>query len=322
MRASPRTVRDRRWAAALTAAAATLWAPGAAAQPTCEEVRVQGAPHLTVSDTYSPFAPADLTELVSLTIVNTGDEPCALALAFTAPNGGRLRNAGQILSYTLETAGGAPLLNPPNLPDPEAGNHVTMTLGAGQASSIGVRTRIFAGQMAAPGSYTDNAAELHLYHMPDDGFSARVRTTAFPVTVEVAAVCRLTPPRPAALDLTEDIDPDARPQGAWHNVRLRDAACNTASRLKLTAPALTRDGGTAPAGFDDFIDFEAVARFQSVMATLLTDGADAPAQAHSPQAGPDGASNSVAVQIRLRPGQPLAPGAYESTLTISLEPSS
>ena len=307
---------------AIAAAALMLTSFGAGAQQTCDEVRVSGAPRFHVTDTYNTFAPTDLTELTSMTIVNAGDEPCPLAIALTAPNDGELRSSGETLSYTLETPSGAPLLNPPNLADPQAGHHLSLMLGAGQSGSVNLRARIPAGQSSAPGTYTDNAIRVQLYHTPDGGFASRLSETSFPVSVDVARVCQLAPPQPSELDFTSDIGSDARPKGGWRQIRLPGAACNTGSRMKLRASALSREThGTAP-GLDGVIDLEAIARLRSVTVMLLTNGAQQPVEAISPQIEHDGIQKPVDVQIRLRAGQPLAPGSYESVLTITLEPAS
>lgn len=305
---------------------AVMWAgllPAAdAAGQACEDVTISGTPRLTILDGYSPFATEDLTEVTTITIANTGDETCPLAAVFTANDGGRLRNAGETLGYGLETLDGAALLNPPSLADPRAGQHFPVTLAGGQAASLSVRARVPPQQMAPPGTYEDGTALLRLYHMPSQGFPSLLSETPFPVAAEVAAVCRLAPPQPATLDFTEDIGTDVRPKGEWRGVQFPETACNTSARLKLEGRALTAEDGTAPAGFDASIDIEAFAKFQSVTATLLTDGADEPVTAQSLQTAQDGTAAPLDLHVRLRPGKPLAPGAYQSVLTITLEPAS
>jgi hypothetical protein len=309
----------RHWSGA--AAALLIGAGSALAEETCEDITVSGAAQMTIPDAYSPFAPADLTGTTVVTLANTADAPCPLAVAVTAQSGGLLRGRGETLEYALETPEGQPLINPPSLVDPTAGHHVALTLPGGQAASLTIRARIPAGQTAPPGVYTDNAAALRVYHDAPQGFAELLSRTRFPVTGRVAAVCRLAAPQPATLDFSGDIGPDARPHSGWHSVRLPEAACNTGARLKLRGRALARDGEAA-AGFDDFIDLEARAQFRSVMATLLTAGADHSEEAASGRSPDDGAMDPVDVMIRLRPGRPLAAGAYQSTLTIALEPAS
>ncbi|RIA56339.1 hypothetical protein [Dichotomicrobium thermohalophilum] len=306
---------------ALAMAATALLPAAGAAQDACDGVAISGAPRISVSDPYNPFAPTDLTEVTTVTIANTGDAPCPLAVVFTATDGGRLRNAGKTLAYALETLDGTTLLNPPSLADPEAGQHLDLTLASTQAASLSIRARLPAQQTAPPGSYVDSTATIRLYYMPAQGFPDLLSETPLPVAAEVAAVCRLTPPQQATLDFTEDIGADVRPQGEQRGTRLPEAACNTGARLKLEGKALTREGGTAPPGFDDFIDMEAHATFQSVTAMLLTEGADQPVLAESPQTTPDGTVSPVELQVRLRAGQPLAAGSYQSVLTIAVEPS-
>jgi hypothetical protein len=293
-----------------------------AAGHACEDVTISGTPRLTILDAYSPFSPADLTGVTTVTIANTGDETCPLAAVFTAENGGRLRNAGETLGYGLETLDGAALLNPPSLTDPEAGQHFPVTLAGGQAASMSVRARVPPQQISPPGTYEDRTALLRLYHMPSHGFPSLLSETPFPVAAEVAAVCRIAPPQPATLDFTEDIGTDASPKGEWRGVQFPETACNTSARLQLEGRALAREGGTAPTGFDAFIDIEAFASFQSVTATLLTDGADEPITAQSLPTAQDGTAAPLDLQVRLRRGKPLAAGTYQSVLTITLEPSS
>jgi hypothetical protein len=291
----------------------------AIAEGACEDVAISGTPRLSIADTYSPFAAADLTALTTVTIQNAGDDACPLAAVFAAADNGQLRNAGETLSYTLETPDGAALLNGPGIADPEAGHHIDLTLSGGQAASLSVRARVPAQQMAPPGGYADNTAVIRLYRMPADGFPALLTERPFPVSTEVAAVCRLSPPQPATLDFTSDIGPDARPQGRPRSALMPEAACNTGARLKLSGRALARDG-EVPAGFDDVIDFVARARLRSVAATLVTRGTEEVA-AQSARAGTNGTAEPVKLDVQLRPGRPLAAGRYQTVLTIALEPS-
>jgi hypothetical protein len=303
----------------LCAFVAVLIPSTAIAEGACEDVAISGTPRLSIADAYSPFAATDLTALTTVTIQNAGDDACPLDVVFAAADNGQLRNAGETLSYTLETSDGAALLNRPGIADPEAGHHIDLPLPGGQAASLSVRARVPAQQMAPPGGYADDTAVIRLYHMPADGFPTLLTERPFPVSAEVAAVCRLSPPQPPTLDFTSDIGPDARPQGRPRSAQMPEAACNTGARLKLSGAALARDG-EVPAGFDDVIDFKARARFRSVAATLVTRGGEEVA-AQSARAGTNGTAEPVKLDVQLRPGRPLAAGRYQSVLTIALEPS-
>ncbi len=304
---------------ALCALIAVVVHSAAIAEGACEHVTISGTPRLSIADAYSPFAAADLTALTTVAIQNAGDDACRLAAVFAAANTGRMRNAGETLSYTLETSDGAALLNGPGVADPEAGRHIDLTLPGGQTASLSVRARAPAQQMVPPGGYADNTAVIRLYHMRGDGFPALLTERPFPVSAEVAGVCRLSAPQPATLDFTSDIGPDARPKGEPRRVLMPEAACNTAARLKLSGRALTRDGDN-PAAFDNLIDFDARATFRSITATLVTRGAEEVA-AKSEQTGIEETAEPVQLEVQLRAGRPLAAGRYRSALTITLEPS-
>lgn len=316
------TPRFRGSAACSVMAAALSLAGGVAADEGCEDVRVIGGPSLNIAEPYDPFAPTDLTEINTVSIANMGEETCALAVAFVAPNGGQLRNASDSLGYSLETLDGAALLNPPSLADPDTGNHIDLALAGGQTAGISVRVRVTAQQMAAPGAYEDRAAGLRLFRTSGHGLPVELGQTPVPVGIEVAAVCRLTPPQPGTLDLSDDIGADARPAGGWYAVQLPEAACNTGARLEMSAGALARPESEGAAGLDDFIDFEALADFRGTRTVLLTNGADPPTEAYSTLVAQDGAPSPIRLHLRLRPSGPLAPGDYRSELIIALEPSS
>jgi len=302
---------------------ATPQMPPARADGACGNVRFAGAPGMSLRDAYNPFAPTDLTEMGAFTLINASGEPCHLFMVFTAPDGARTLTAGNdSLSYALESAAGALLLNPPSVTDPEAARHIRLTLLPDSAMGISLRVRVPGQQMASPGAYQDNTALLRLYTAPDDGFGELIAERAFPIAVEVAAVCSMSAPQPGRLDFSSDIGADARPAGQWRHVLLPDASCNTAARLKLEASALASASSHVASGFDAFIDIEAQATFASVSAALLTAGPDQRIEAYSTSSSSqDSPSSSIDVKIRLRPARPLTAGAYGSVLTIALEPS-
>ena len=163
---------------------------------------------------------------------------------------------------------------------------------------------------------------LRVYADDDAPPAAPRLERGFSLSAPVAAVCALAAPQPGTLDFSDDIGPDARPEGIARIVHMPEAACNTAARLRLAAPALTHEDAGSLSGIDTFIDFEAQATFRTIGANLATNGPDTPATALSGGAMPqDGASGDINLHVRLRPARPFAAGAYSSILTIALEPS-
>lgn len=294
----------------------------APALASCDDLAVSGPTGLSPSDPYNPFAQGDLSQSYTITILNEADAPCDALVMFTTTDGGKLRSGAERMTYALETLDGAALLNPPSVLDPAAANALPLALGALGAASFSVRARVPAGQVTRPGTYTDPSLTLRTYADDDAPLAAPDLEQAFALSADVAPVCVLGAPQPNTLDFSDDIGPDARPEGAARIVHMPEAKCNTAARLRLAAPALAHETSESLSGFDTFIDFEADATFGTISADLTTNGPDTSATALSSGATPQaGASGDINLHIRLKPARPLAAGAYRSTLTIALEPS-
>jgi len=307
---------------ALSALMCLAAAHTASADGPCAHIAINGAPQLALDDLYEPFAATNRRQTTALQIINEGDAPCALALVFVSPSEGALQSGSHTLTYGIETADGAPLLNGPNVIDPLAANHIGTTLSGGETAAIPVRMRVHAGQKVRPGAYADPSLTLRLYAITEDGPSRVLDEKDVPVSAQVAPVCIMSAPQPDTLDFSSDIAFSGRPRGQWRSLQLPQAACNTSAKLKLTGAALAITGHEIPSGFDGFIDLEAQAVFESGAATLVTDGADSPEQASSSNIRlKPGEPHPINVQLRLRAGRPLAAGDYESVLTIALEPS-
>jgi len=288
----------------------------------CDDLAVSGPTSLSLSDPYNPFAQGELSQGYAITILNEADAPCDALVMFTTTDGGKLRSGEERITYMLETLGGAALLNPPSIMAPASANALPLSLGALEAASFNVRARVPPGQMAQPGQYIDPALALRVYADDNAPLAAPQLEQAFALSADVAAVCAVAAPQPGTLDFSDDIGPDARPEGIARIVHMPEAACNTAARLRLAAPALAHEDAGSLSGFDTFIDFEADATFGTIAASLTTNGPDTAATALSGGATPqDGASGDINLHVRLSPARPLAAGAYSSILTIALEPS-
>lgn len=315
MRAPPRSL--VLWLALITLALAP-----AHALASCEDLAVSGPTSLSLSDPYNPFAQSDLSQTYTITILNEAEAPCDALIVLTTSDGGKLRGGTDRITYLLETLGGAPLLNPPSVMDPASANALPLSLGALEAASFSVRARVPAEQMAQPGQYANPTLALRVYARGDAPPAAPKLEQAFSLAARVAAVCTLGAPQPNTLDFSDDIGPDARPEGTARIVHMPEAACNTAARLRLAAPAMAHEVAGSLSGFDTFIDFEADATFGAIAASLTTNGPDAATTVLSGgMTAQDGTSGDISLRVRLRPARPLAAGTYRSVLTIALEPS-
>jgi len=129
----------------------------------------------------------------------------------------------------------------------------------------------------------------------------------------------MSAPEPDAINFSDDIGGDGRPEGAARAVELSEAACNTAARLKLSGAPLAHQAGSELSGFDSFINFEAQANFGFVSTVLTTVQAMQTEETVSaPTTGT--ATAPVEVTVRLLAGRVLAAGNYSGLLTITLEP--
>lgn len=291
-------------------------------------VRISGSTLLAVHDAYNPFAGSDLTETKSLTVSNLSENECLVALAFVrAPAAGELANGTQTISYALEAPGSGislftsigPIANPVDL---SSGKVQTFRISPGQSVSISVRIRVAGGQIAGPGQYTDDLAEVRVYAVTETGSGTLLDARALTTTVAVNAICVLPTPDRSVIDFTPDIGARGIPTEVWRSVAFPGARCNAPARLSLTGDAMRHESQPgSPPGLDAFINYWAEASFGAALTTLVTDADEGEESATSGSQASDGSlTDDLILRVRLIAGQPLVAGNYSAMLTVSVDP--
>lgn len=127
--------------------------------------RLEGAPQAGGGE-YDPFDAVDFRQRQSITVRNTGSEPCDFAIGFRRqPVEGQL---ALFLKYRLEDAAGTQLLSEQK-PSGGAPHLVVRDVGAYQTASAQYYLVLPRGQFAYPGRYSDDDVELHLQNRSPSG---------------------------------------------------------------------------------------------------------------------------------------------------------
>lgn len=291
-------------------------------------VRISGSTVLMLHDPYNPFSAFDLTETKTLTVSNLSQSACLIALAFVrTPPAGELHSGTQSLSYALEDLKSGQVLftsigtipSPAELSSPGV---LRFQLSPGQSISFGVRVRLPRGQMAGPGTYTDDSAEIRVYLISSTGTGTLLDARALTTSAQVAAICVLPPPTQSTLDFTSSIGSDARPREDWKTTTFSGAECNAPARLSLLGDALRpAQQPTSTPGLDTFINFQAEAHIETIAAILITDKDEGEETGVSAvQTSSPFLSADLDLRVKLIAGRPVAAGSYSSVLTVRIEP--
>jgi hypothetical protein len=266
--------------------------------------------------TYNPFL-SPTPQVVTVTV--TTNTNCRLRLGFnrsTLPAEMSLTSA--TLEYEIEqTGGGTSYLSTSGTPP--AGNSITWTQGAGTTTRT-VQVRVLPDQVVAHGTYTDTAVTMRLASPFIFWFT--IASVAVTPSATVPRVCRLDAPSPGTLSFSSGEIPDGTPNSAIIKSTTLATACTAPTLVQLTGQALQPTPAiAAAAGFDNFINYRAIATFGAATATLTTSTTwqtvTSPSRNTLSGATPSG---TVAVAVNLVAGQPIIAGNYAGVLTVIVDP--
>ena len=287
-----------------------------------------GTPTLTVIGSttltaYNPFVTGLPTSVTYKATVTPGNS-CTLYFVLWVPAGSTssmsLASPPSTLTYTV-TANGSPLAVSTYNTLPSSGQY--LSLGTITTSvSVTVVYTVPKGQVVAAGTYSETVYPKFLTSL----IQVRGTTTiAETLSDTVSSVCTLAPPTTAAIDFSTKVSTGIANPATVPNDTI-GAQCTAPSGITLSGNSLQRTPvGTAPVGFNNYINWTATATIGSATATLTTTGLTATPTVTSTNkntttvgafSGPITISN-----LHLLAGNMLLPGAYNSSLTIQIDPS-
>jgi hypothetical protein len=282
---------------------------------------------VNVSPAYDPYAVGDRIQTFTVTVTNPSPtQTCNFALSFTrASLPATMTNGSTTLQYTIESTGGATLLQTTGfvfLTSPPAANRLAGFVGVSSSVNLTVRIRIPAGQTSASaGSYTDNTVTIGIYRLIIGLPIAIVDERTFTVTTTIAPACILPAPDNTSLNFTSAISAGLPDPLVVLRSTFTGVACTQRSRLRLSGSALQPSPAIgAVAGFDNFIDWQAVGVFGAATTTLTTSSASVATSAgyNVPSGAFTGAT--ITVDVNLLAGNPIQAGTYSGVLTVTIDP--
>lgn len=314
--------------AVLVGASAPAWAVCTLSGPNATSIT--GGTSTTVTPSYDPGAGPDQIHNFTVTISNpntAGNPTCRVGLSFTRPTlPATMTNGSTTLQYSIESTGGATLLQTTGfafLSSPPSANRIDVTLAGGATVNVNVRIRIPAGQTSATsGSYTDGTVTVGIYEL---FFGLPIRIVDeqnFTVNASITGTCTLPAPDQSNLNFTPAITTGMPNPGYVLRSTFSGVTCTAPSRIRLTGSPMVTTPPTAPvSGFDNEINYLAIAQFGAATTVLGTDVATQTTSASTnvPSGGVSGAT--ITVDVNLLAGQPIIAGDYASVLTVTIDPS-
>ncbi len=284
----------------------------------------------TVTPSYDPIAVADQLHNFSVTIINPKSSPnatCDLALSFTrASLPATMTNGSTTLEYSIESPGGATLLQTSGFilsTSPQAANRIDLTLAPGGSANVSVRIRIPAGQTSATtGSYADGSVTVGIYELSSGSPLQTLDEHIFTVNASITSGCTLPAPDVSTLNFSSAISQGIPNPGFVLRSTFNGVSCTAPSRIRLTgSPLVATPAIGAVAGFDNAIDYLAIAQFGAASTALNTTVATQVTSAGTNVASGAVSGATVTVDVNLLVGQPILAGTYASVLTVTIDPS-
>lgn len=230
------------------------------------------------------------------------------------------------LSCSIESTRGATLLQTTGFSafvSPAAANRVDVTIAPGGSADITVRIRIPAGQTSASaGLYSDATVTIGIYELIFGVPLQALDELTFTVNASITSGCTLPAPDQSTLDFTPAISAGIPNPGYILRSTFSGVSCTAPSRIRLTGSPMVTSPPTAPvAGFDNQINYLAIAQFGSATTALGTDVATQTTSVSTnvPSGSVSGAT--ITVDVNLLAGQPIIAGSYSSVLTVTIDPS-
>lgn len=312
----------RRLAALLIGCLGLLLGHASSAQAGCNDLQISGVPTVSVASAFNPFT-ADVIQAATITIENKAAGDCINAfLAFQHAGANPVMVSGaNMLDYGIETTSGSPLTYTGGAP---GGNILTFSVSGNSSAVLNFQVRIPTGTgnntLAIAGDYASSLASPVTVNVFAPT-SAIVTSGVVDVSASVTPVCELPIPSATSLDFTAAISQGMPNAGTVLSISFANIRCNGPARLELIGDALRRTEAGSASGFDNFINFRAVANFDGAAADLTTTSAagdDSDVSTSTSSAATS--SGSMDVDINLVPGNTLLAGSYSAVLTVRLTP--
>lgn len=237
-----------------------------------------------------------------------------------------MTNGTSTLQYSIESTGGATLLQTTGFvffASPPAANRINVTIGPGASVSVSVRIRIPAGQTGATaGSYLDTSVTIGIYELLFGLPFRIVDEASFSVSALIVGSCVLPAPDVSNLNFTSAISSGIPNPGFVLRSTFTGVSCTSPSRIRLTGSQMAPTPATgAIAGFDNFINYQAIGQFGAATATLRTDTATQVTSTGTNVVSGAVTGATITVDVNLLAGQPIIAGNYSSILTVTIDPS-
>lgn len=291
---------------------------------------ISGGTSATVTPAYNPSAVADQIYTFTVTIDNprtNANATCDLALSFTRSSlPATMTNGSATLQYSIESTGGATIVQTAGFvafASPQPANRIDLTIAPGGTANVSVRVRIPAGQTSATaGNYTDSTVTIGIYELI---FGTPVRVLdeqVFTVNASIASGCTLPAPDVSTLNFTSAISAGVPNPGFVLRSTFNGVSCSAPSRIRLTgSPMVTTPATSAVAGFDNEINYLAIAQFGAASTALNTTAATQATSAGTNVVSGAVSGATVTVDVNLLAGQPIIAGTYSSVLRVTIDPS-
>ena len=269
---------------------------------------------------YDPFTGLMDVTTYTVTVTNTsGTDSCDFALSLHRdPTDNPEFTPG--LNYNL--GGGISFFTTAQTPTLGASVLQTATLAPLASEQLSFTTETVTGQVVAKASYQDGFF-LRLYEVSGGAIiGPQLASKIAAAIADVASGCSLPAPDVSTLDFSANIV-NGHSNEIAQTVTFNNIACTEAAKIKLTGNVmLPTTAITAIGGFDNFINYQAVATFDSAVATLVTNESAAEESVTTTTTS-NGftTTGTMSVDIKmLDSGQPILPGTYSNILTVIVDP--
>jgi len=272
----------------------------------------------TTSAALAPYNPFTSFSPRIVTVSVVAAKACAIELAFLSPTAPAQMSGAGTLAYDVQaTIGGASLLFQGGSPINTA--HIDVPGGA-TAGTANVQIVVPAAQIVANGLYADAGLTLQAFDKTGVIYSL-LKSTSLSVTGSVAKVCQFTLPQSPTLNFSSAISNGMANSAVVQSVTFNGVSCTAPTVVQLGGgPMQSPDAPSAAAGLDNFINYRATATFSSATTTLDTSAQTLSTSAGQSTAGGATTDGVLTVNVNLLTGRLLQAGRYQTTLTVTIDP--
>jgi len=274
---------------------------------------------LTYSSTaLAPYNPFSGFSPKSVTVSVSASKACSVEVAVLSPSVPAQMTGAGLLAYDLQGAAGASILYQGG--NPAGTVHVDIP-GSGTPGSATLLIALQAGQIVADGAYADTGLTLQAFDK-NGAIYTPLKSAGMSVAGTVAKVCQFTLPQSPQLNFSSAIVNGLPNSNVSQTVTFTGVSCTAPTVVQLNGARLqSLDSPNATGGFDNFIDYIASAVFNSASAVLDTSAQTQSTSLGRSTAGGATVDGTLSVNVRLRAGRPLLAGRYQTTLTVTIDPS-